>query len=295
LTGKYFVALSPHLTLITHPNRSGLRENFLSAKNINDQLAPFANFHDTLRDEFHGTVIRIPLRTAQQAKKSKIIDLVITPEELLKYFAFFQNEVEESFPFLKYIEKVEFRLDKDLLGVIELTNVEEIRQARSDLIAAIRNSAPISVSLELKMSYTYAYAETALNKRVAYVVQHRYADFPQDTTEEMDGLRALIRDENYYPWVALTAPLDTPAEFNCGRVFVTLPLSVTIKNTRVNLHGILALSRDRRSLWTPADYQKWRSRHGEGDFMECDPIPRDHSGGLERYVGCIGPHRRVEI
>jgi hypothetical protein len=295
LTGKYFVALSPHLTLVTHPNSSGLRENFLSsAKNIDDQLAPFTSFHDTFEEEFHGTVIRIPLRTAEQAAKSKIIDLIITPTQLLEYFVAFQNEVVESLPFLKCIEKVEFRLDKTILGAIEITNVDEIRQARSDLIKAIDKSVPISVAFELEINHTFTYAEISLNTVSIYLVRHRYADFQQHNRDEMEGLRGLLNNEKYYPWVALAAPLDTViTSDHHGRIFVTLPLPVAIENTRMNIHGIFALSRDRRSLWTPADSQTGgpAKEIAWNTFLFRDIIPEV----WDEYLGSVGSHRRVGL
>jgi len=256
LTGKYFVALSPHLTLLSHPNRSGLRENFVSATNISDQLSPFASFHNSFEKVFDGTVVRIPLRTAAQAEKSKIIDLAITPQELLDHFAAFQNEVVESLPFLKYVEKVEFRVDGTHLGGFKIMNVGEIRQARATFIDAINNSEPVSVTMRMDIKHTYAHGHISVDTESRYLVKHQYADLEQYDGDEMEALRALIHEEKYYPWVALAAPLN--AVHNCeqrGRVFVTLPLPVRIDNTQVNVHGIFALSRDRRSLWTPADSQ----------------------------------------
>lgn len=55
-----------------------------------------------------------------------------------------------------------------------------------------------------------------------------------------------------FPWITVAARLDGQWS-STTRIFVTLPLYICIDHTRVN--GVVALSRDRRSLWTDNDAQ----------------------------------------
>jgi sacsin len=253
LTGAYFVALSPHCTFKTRPD-NGLRIDFvLEAPKYADSFAAFEILADNPREPFPGTIIRIPLRTEEQAKTSKIINLVITPEDVLKEFTAFQSEVAESLLFLKNIEKVEFEFDDRILGVAEITNVRESLSARTAIKTAITDGTTKSLAFQVHIRHQYRHEEGSIDLHQQYHVQHKLPDINEDNTASNDFKQWAMK-ESFFPWIALAAPLN-PLPVIQSRIFVSLPLPIFMKDNRVNIHGMFALSRDRRSLWTMMDAQ----------------------------------------
>jgi sacsin len=251
------VALSPHCSLITRPGNNGLRFNFVSKTPYpKDQLAAFSAFVDSFDGPFEGTIIRIPLRTKEQAEKSEIIDLAITPEDILKEFKAFRNEAADSLLFLKSIEKVEFHFDDQFMGGAEITNIEDCSLARSSVKSSIMVEAEKSITFQLKISQWFDNDEENEVQSIIrrYHVQHKFTYLSSSTISS--DLKKWAAKEKLYPWVALAAPIDPPpSSIVQSRLFVSLPLPIFMKDNRVNIHGIFALSRDRRSLWTMMDAQ----------------------------------------
>lgn len=256
MTGSYFVALSPHCTFKTPEYRpdNGLKIDFVSEfPKHADSFAAFNLLAVNSQQPFPGTIIRIPLRTQEQAKKSQIIDLAITPEDVLKEFKAFQSEVAESLLFLKNIEKVEFRIDDRLLGVAEITNVQESLAARTSIKTAITHGAAQSLAFRLHIRHTYNHEEGDIDLHQQYHVQHKLADINEsDASKEF---KQWATNESFFAWVALATSLNPSSSIIQSRVFVSLPLPIFMKDNRVNIHGMFALSRDRRSLWTTMDAQ----------------------------------------
>src|SRR5271170_7683148 len=79
LTGKYFIAFSPHDTLVKRGK--GIRFDFVKnhTPDIDDQLAAFGYTRKAPTDEFRGTIVRIPFRTPGQADLSEISRIIVTP------------------------------------------------------------------------------------------------------------------------------------------------------------------------------------------------------------------------
>lgn len=71
--------------------------------------------HDTSK-AVNGTVIRIPLRTKAQARKSKIVDREIPTEEIVKALHELGKEIREGgMLFLRHVRKVIARVDDTVL------------------------------------------------------------------------------------------------------------------------------------------------------------------------------------
>jgi sacsin len=244
--------LSPHCAFKTPTYRgdNGLRIDFVSEyPKYADSFASFSHFAKSFKEWFQGTVIRIPLRTEAQAKSSEIIGLEINPDDVLKEFKAFQNEVAESLLFLKNIEKIEFKIDDRILGVAEITNVDESSTARTSIKSAITDGVARSLAFQLTVHHQY---EGNLDLRQTYHIQHKLGDInKEDSSREF---KEWATNESYFPWIALAAPLNTSPVIQ-SRIFVTLPLPIFMQDNRVNVHGMFALSRDRRSLWTMMDAQ----------------------------------------
>ena len=253
LTGQYFVALSPHLRLHTKKGDNGLRFNFVEQMPYPaDQIESFSVGARDVLGKFEGTVIRIPLRTAAQAETSEIIKLAVAPDDILNEFKAFQSEVAESLLYLKNIEKIEFKLDEQSLGFAEITNIADVRQQRLQIKNAITNGTTGSFAFQLEISHSYNHGAYEISSLRAFHLRHRFADIVADASSR--DLAEWAAKESFFPWIALAAPLEpwSASEMN-SRIFVTLPLPIFMNDNLVNIHGMFALSRDRRSLWTPMD------------------------------------------
>ena len=249
------MALSPHCTLRGEnvQAKTGLRIDFVSEyPSKADSFAAFHLFATDPQQSFHGTIIRLPLRTPEQAKKSKIIELAITPDDVLKELKVFQKEVAESLLFLKNIETIEFNIDNQFLGVAEITNVAEIFTARTAIKAAITTGNTMSLAFQLHIRHQYHHDQDDIDLTQRYHVQHKLADI--NVHKSSKEFKEWAVKEGFFPWIALAAPLD-PQIAAQSRIFVSLPLPIFMKDNRVNIHGMFALSRDRRSFWTMMDAQ----------------------------------------
>ena len=249
------MALSPHCTLQEENVRgtTGVRIDFVSAYPSNvDSFAAFSLFVKHPQESFNGTVVRLPLRTQEQAKTSKIIELAITPDDVLKEFKAFQKEVAESLLFLKNIETIEFHIDNQFLGLTEITNVTENLTARTAIKTAISTGTAKSLAFQLHIRHRYHHNQDNIDLTQRYHVQHKLVDI--NTYKSSKEFKEWAIKERFFPWIALAAPLD-PSTAIQSTIFVSLPLPIVMKDNRVNIHGMFALSRDRRSLWTMMDAQ----------------------------------------
>lgn len=234
------------------PTSGGIKVDFVvKAAEIADQLAAFGRCISVFDRTYPGTVIRIPFRTTDQAKKSEITDFVVTPDTVLNEFRLFQSDLAESLLFLKNIERVDFCLDSSTLGTTEISNVEEVRDIRSVIKSSIIKGEERSFSLEIKINHAFGNEDDKVSSTRLYHVQHKFAEIVSQNPE----FKAWTVKEGVFPWIALAAGIDPHGSSASGRVFVTLPLPIFVENTHVNIHGMFALSRDRRSLWSMKDAQ----------------------------------------
>jgi len=138
-----------------------------------------------------------------------------------------------------------------VLCTIRISNLEEVRTQRARLKTAIAGGNTISSSFPLSVCHHYSNdAGIAVSAETNYLVRYHITDFNGPASSDF---RSWLSDAKYYPWVSLAAPLHPTAATTDGRIFVTLPLPLTLQHTVINIHGIFALSRDRRSLWNPSD------------------------------------------
>ena len=167
----------------------------------------------------------------------------------MKYFEEFQSDVTESLGFLKNIECVEFYFDETKLGSTHILNPDRIRPMRASIARAISTNSSASQGGRFDIYREYK----SRRQTQSYHVQQRV--FNMETLNMSKELRTWATNEKVVSWIALAAPIhnnlsDRPP---ASRVFVTLPLPIHLDCTRVNVHGIFSLNRDRRSLWTDND------------------------------------------
>lgn len=88
MAGSQLVIFDPHCTYLPNitPQNPGKRIDFVqssAAEAHPDQFAPYQAFGCDAKSYFRGTLFRFPLRTAQQAAKSRISKQVLRSTLLL--------------------------------------------------------------------------------------------------------------------------------------------------------------------------------------------------------------------
>ena len=94
--------------------------NDSSSSEMRNQLRPFDHFQLNMTQKIPQTLIRLPLRTSQQAKISKITKCEATAENIQQVLEGFGEEMRDGgLLFLKHIRKVILRTDETVLSVTE--------------------------------------------------------------------------------------------------------------------------------------------------------------------------------
>ena len=275
MTGSTFLVFSPHYAFEReqYKRSNGIRFDCIYENGgYEDSVASFSAVtaqedrrrtnHEASEDQngavneeeggqFNGTIIRIPLRTKEQAEQSEISSLSVSPDDILAEFASFQNEVAESLLFLKNIEVIEFRQNTTLLGSVRITN--DVRTLRETIKSAIRKEEPYTTSFQTHIHHEFHLSALHINRKQRYQIHHKLLDITSLT--DNPAFIQWTKKESFFPWIALAAPLTPVPNPITSRLFVTLPLPIFMPENKVHIHGLFALSRDRRSLWTPADVQ----------------------------------------
>jgi len=204
-------------------------------------------------DEFCGTTVRIPFRTPAQAQNSEISKIVVTPAEILQIFEDYQRDVVESLVFLKNIERVEFHLNDTTLGHISVRNIDSVKSLRTSIARAIASGSAAShgMCFDIEREYGGNHTLESYLLRQSVFDMYQYGISPE--------FKTWIAESKSVSVIALSARLNETDSPSVGRLFVTLPLPIPLDQTRVNINGMFALRRDRRSLWTDNDADSART------------------------------------
>jgi hypothetical protein len=246
----------------------GVRIDILTEGNLYpDQLAAFDK---TLTPDatgfFHGTVVRLPLRTPSQASKSTIKPTAVDPSDIQMLFDdFVEKELSVVMLFLKHIRYICLKVifpdgQEHFVGSAEIPDISiASKRAFSRNASAQQETFKCAVDVRLRNS-------TILRQvwRIFHAVR--------STQETSDIIRrqlaydvgSKLANDKLFSHVALAFPIEpSVSEFN-GRLFTVsirvlhdyvsvscrsqlLPLPIHTKFP-VHLHAILALTQDRQSL-----------------------------------------------
>jgi sacsin len=135
LSGRDLLLLDPHHSWsakIGHPG--GPLYDFVDDADqveMVNQLKPFSDVlvsHD-LRGPLDGTAIRLPLRTKEQAQKSKICQTSVGVEEMREVMRMFAEGLGSGYGlFLKNIDEIGLWEDGRKIGGCRVVNQEEVRE-----------------------------------------------------------------------------------------------------------------------------------------------------------------------
>ncbi|GES91903.1 histidine kinase-like ATPase [Rhizophagus clarus] len=164
VSGKYISFLDPHEKFLPAQGkpprkRRGIRINF-KEKNWNfkrrfpDQCRPYEALGCDFSEEFKGTLFRLPLRTDELARQSKISQRVYKISDVRSLF----NRVDgiKEMLFLRYIESCSlYRMtDGDrkpqLMWVAKIDNINDCRDDRRKVVNSIDDAPTYQLDIERK-------------------------------------------------------------------------------------------------------------------------------------------------
>ncbi|KAH8095286.1 hypothetical protein JL720_2576 [Aureococcus anophagefferens] len=191
-------------------------------------------------ESYAGTLFRLPLRTEEQAKTSKLSDRHHTAASLAPLLGDVAAQAAEMLLFLKAVERVAVYKWAPGAAKPELVHEAAIRDVTPQLrhlrAAPLRGPAPATADFALDIADG--------SDRQSWVVRGQMGG----KTASVLAARAAARGDKLLPWAAVAARLDVAKPFD-GRAYCFLPLprKTGLKNVHVN--GFFELSSNRRDLW----------------------------------------------
>lgn len=213
---------------------------------MRNQLTGFgAVLHDP-SIQFMGTIIRIPLRTEEQAARSVVVgDAEFTTEaDVLSAFSRFESRMVESLLFLKNIESISLRIagDERAYAGVRMAKHPDSADGRGSVTVSLREIFTDRIRLDfdttLLMTIYYRGRGQDENTSEWVVFHHARRHLGAD-----DGLTNWGETQGLIPWVAIGALVRVDGvgqveetEFS-GRLFNRLPLPLHT-NQPVHIHGM---------------------------------------------------------
>jgi len=243
------MVLDPHRVFVEHPG--GVSINVIEEGAMyKDQLAPFESIIPGEIAPFSGTAFRLPFRTSQQARRSRISDKATNVAEFREILlGFVSNELESVILFLKHITSIEVRRI-DPLGKMSILGKVEI-----DRLDVTQNSGQAHRTITLSME-----DGTAITRK--WYFYHHHVEKTETTSLMSSRLEYDIEDrltqEKLTPGVDISFPLEGPNVR--GGLFTLLPLPINIPGSSFHLNATFALTPDRQNLKKKQEVGDRRSR-----------------------------------
>lgn len=180
-------------------------------RDIQNHLATFSTFKLDPSKEIDQAIIRIPLRTSDQAKKSKIVDREVSVDEIKDELRQFAQEMKDGgLLFLKYIRTIILRIDNDIVAKLQiLENDPDSLKARNELPLDFQRLYVEQESSILRQDITkifelqIEYSDGQVSSVDRYLVQHTM--LRSTGNQELDKW---ARKRKLFPWTAVAAPLN---------------------------------------------------------------------------------------
>ena len=265
LSGETLVIFDPHEEF-SPPHDGGLEIDFVTEGHMySDQLAAFKAAVADTSNFYQGTVVRLPLRTARQAARSKIKVIItflcefselisfkkpkeVTVLEIQSLFRELANkELDVVGLFLKSIASIELleilqNGREVLVGKIKIEDISGLAGSRSFARGSEAREETFRCRISgfngSSISSTWRIFHSVLDSKETSRIMSKRLPTHSDI-----GVR--LKNDKLFSHVALAFPLEgTPVK---GRLFTLLPLPI-YTDFPMHLHGILALTPDRQSL-----------------------------------------------
>ncbi|KAI5778257.1 hypothetical protein EDC01DRAFT_368311 [Geopyxis carbonaria] len=264
ISGDSFLLLDPHETWSRKVGQAGGPVynfvNYSEEPEMQNQLEAFKSIVDRIDVPFEGTVIRIPLRTSENAETSKIVPGKATnAKEIREVFNIYIDEMVETLLFLRNVRKITLRIGDQIYARVESKSTsfpegtlkncpgEIIQPYRDILIDGTRNSWDSSFKTEILLTRNGA-PEKSFEFAVSHYMTHELGD---------STIRKWAREFKMFPWAAVAAPLNLKPTKNVAerqrcRLFSTLPLPIYTRHP-FHIHGMFSTTPDRVNIHVGSD------------------------------------------
>ena len=229
--------LDPHHEFKTYPG--GISIDIIDEGPVyQDQLTPFIPITKDPYNFYQGTIFRLPLRTKNQAIRSRIKNEATAPSEIKQLLeGFGQNELEEAILFLKNISTIEIRhiSSSGQEYFIGRATIDK-RNTSSESSALFTRQVNCEVSADNLHTRTWGFSTFLTDKSTAAKIMSNRLGY---------NIGDELNKEKLVANVELAIPLGGPSIQ--GRLFTLLPLPI---KTGFPLHfnAVFALTPDRQSL-----------------------------------------------
>ncbi|KAI9684824.1 MAG: hypothetical protein M1829_000199 [Trizodia sp. TS-e1964] len=252
LSGSTLLLLDPQVLWSGSVNPPGgpeydFTQDAHDPKMIN-QLAAFSRFGSQWHQKFDGTIIRIPLRTPNQAHLSRISSHSTDFQDVHSAMESFSKDLSDGGTlFLRNINSVKFSVDSKLLASIVVTNGEVVKKKKSSLNDALKkisqdqSEAAFDISFQIDIKTTFLEREQS----TSFYLHHHVEPLSAET-----DLASWAASERLFPWVAVAAKLNSNESESYGKLYTVLPLPIH-SNQPVHIHGLFSLATDRARLHAP--------------------------------------------
>ncbi|TGO40070.1 hypothetical protein BHYA_0043g00420 [Botrytis hyacinthi] len=250
--------VSGHRVQILDPHHSwsngGNGYNFVEHSEdpgLKAHMSVYQSLLENAKQPFPGTIIRLPLRTVEQAKESGISDRNITAHEMAHVLEKFTEDFgTEGLLFMKHVVKISVISKITGLIEIEVMNKEAVQLNKTrvnDAIVSFLKNPFQDFDCTFEMELRYQNQNKTTKRR--FIVHHSIQG--NSMTEE---IRKWSIAQKSLPWVAVAVPLHVengPAIR--GSLFLVMPLHIPI-NQPALIHGLFSISPDRARLYRSQDH-----------------------------------------
>ncbi|KAI9773021.1 MAG: hypothetical protein M1839_002251 [Geoglossum umbratile] len=256
LTGSSLLLLDPHHSWSADIGKPGGPVydfvHYAGQPEMTNQLAPFSELlvgHD-FREPLDGTVIRLPLRTKEQAMKSRICKTSVGVEDMREVMKGFAEGFSDGYGvFLRNVGEIGFWEDGRKIGGYRVVNEEEVKEARTKINEAYSD---IFVD-ETKDSFALAFeAEVEVTLPCGGVSRKIWAVRHTMQKDVGPKLTEWGKERKLFGWVGVAVPIQEVTEAFVGGLFTVLPLYKPSGHL-AHLHGLFSITSDRASIHSHAE------------------------------------------
>ncbi|CAI5478867.1 unnamed protein product, partial [Closterium sp. Yama58-4] len=314
---QFITFFDPHCAYLPRVSAAnpGKRIDFVAARAAmaaqRDQFSPYCAFGCDMQRPFAGTLFRFPLRTEEQAGKSKLSRQAYNAADMAALLREFEAEAVSSLLFLKHVDRVDvLEWHQGATAPVPLfscritspdSSLRFHRQAFSRLARpAAAAGAPGASGGGAGAGAVASEKDSADFYEIGFVCE----SFSQGKREGKDAEAALGTvgrmarraaeeyDIHLVPWASVAARVDCDGDTNAagapvssfqGRAFCFLPLPVR-PNLPVHINGYFELSSNRRDIWKlPSGADGVEHAGGEGGGMKGEALQVAHPS-LREFV-----------
>ncbi|KAF5872292.1 putative protein binding protein [Botrytis fragariae] len=250
VSGHRVQILDPHNSWSSGGNGYNFVE-YSETPSLKAHMTVYQSLMKDVKQPFPGTIIRLPLRTVEQAKKSGISDRKITAQEMAHVLEKFTEDFgKEGLLFMKHVVKICVISNITGLIEIEVMNKKAVQlnktRVNDAIVSLLKNpSQDFDCTFEMELRYQNQNETT----KMRFIIHHSIQG--NSMTEE---IRKWSIAQKSLPWVAVAVPLHVENNTAIrGSLFLVMPLHIPI-NQPALIHGLFSISPDRARLYKSQDH-----------------------------------------